>query len=287
MENYQLGRLQRTTVKIKKRIAICGTCWFSADTRWLGQSFGEKIADRYDLELVSLARNGCGNFAISLQIDKAIELGVDFIVSNTAAWDHAEIPIIPSTDTATPDHALFNWQKWTLLQQSLYDIDQGLSNIQYHPHHDLSCKNEFLKTPTIINESLNNLAFPESKMNSFYNLTDEQITSLRLYMLNLYDENVKRQQDCWIMSDASRRLQQSQIPFILFAHPLFESKYIKNIEWLPSKNRVHHQEFDYTSFSKSRTLFHYHPKHSDEFADFVMEKLHKLGNTNELTTSGS
>ena len=264
----------------RKKIAICGASWFSSDLAWPGSSFGEKVAKTVNLELISLARSGCSNFTVALQINKAIELGVDYVVVGPDTWDRIELPIINSNNNAlaTWIRNRFNWNDWFRIQPGHYKPARGLSNIQYSPHPDLSSKHEFLTDPTVISESLNNLAFPEVKKNDFYKLNDEQVSELKLYMLNLYDSNVKQQQDCWIISDACRRLQQSQIPFIVFVHPLFTGDYEKNISWLPLENKVYKTEFNYRLLpGGGNTRFHFSPTEgSDMFAEFVIKKLNLL-----------
>lgn len=274
----------------RKKIAICGASWFTSDLDYPELSFGEKLAKKVDFDLVSLARGGCSNFTIALQIDKAIELGVDYVVVGTDTCDRIEIPIIDSSNETIRAYIkrVFSWKTWSSRQPRQYSPAQGLSNIQYSPHPDLSSKHEFLKDPTIISESMNNLAFPEAKVNDFYKLNDEQVAALKLYMLNLYDSNVKQQQDCCIISDACRQLQQSQIPFVVFVDPLFVNDYERYINWLPAVNKVNVTEFNYRALMSShqdheisqRNLllprFHYSPGESDKFANFVIKKLNLL-----------
>ena len=260
----------------RKKIAICGASWFSADLAFPGLSFGEKLAKKVDFDLISLARGGCSNFTIALQVDKAIELGADYVVVGTDTWDRIEMPIIDSNYEHINAYIkrIFSWNSWHDRQPGQYEPSRGLANIQYNPHPDLSSKHEFLTDPTTISESLNNLAFPESGANDFYKLTDEQVAALRLYMLNIYDSRLKQQQDCWIISDACRRLQQSRIPFIIFVYPLFNGTCDKNINWLPSENKVYHTQYNYRLLTgNSDQRFHYDPRIGDEFADFVIKKL--------------
>lgn len=262
----------------RKKIAICGASWFTSGQKWPGASFGEKLAKKVNFELISLARGGCSNFTIALQIDKAIELGADYIVVGTDTHDRIEMPILDSHNETIRAYIkrLFSWEGWNSQHSRWYKPKRGLSNIQYWPHPDLSSEHEFLKDPTIISETMNNLAFPEANVNDYYKLTDEQVAALKLYMLNLYDSNVKQQQDCWIISDACRRLQQSQIPFVVFVDPLFVQAYEKNISWLPAANKVNATEFNYRELAPGQARFHYSPDESDKFADFVIKKLNLI-----------
>jgi hypothetical protein len=270
----------------RKKIAICGASWFTSDLAAPGSSFGEKLAKKVDFDLISLARGGCSNFTISLQVDKAIELRADYVVVGTDTCDRIEIPILDSSNEEIKDYIkrLFKWDTWweprLKFQNKWYKPGRGLSNIQYKPHRDLSSNHEFLKDPTIISESMNNLAFSAHGTNNFYNLTDDQVSALKSYMLYLYDYHTKQQQDCWIISDACRRLQQSQIPFIIFVHPLFVNAYERNINWLPTACKVSITEFDYRSLTGGPLRFHYDLNESDKFADFVIQKLNLLEEAN-------
>jgi len=171
-----------------KTLAVCGDSWFSSELRFPGQSFPEILAERLGWNLLSLARGGCSNFAIALQINRAIELGADFVLASTTTPDRIELPISAQT----------------------FDFKRGLSNIKYSPHPDLSSLNKFLTDPTIISESINNLTRP-----NLYNIPDEQTAALKQYVAHLYDDQVKRQMDSWIISDACHRLVNSRIPFLI------------------------------------------------------------------------
>ena len=78
----------------KKTVAVCGDSWWSADPNYPGRSFGEILCEQNDWNLITMARQGSTNFAICLQIDKAIELGVDFVVIGAGTPDRADFPII-------------------------------------------------------------------------------------------------------------------------------------------------------------------------------------------------
>jgi len=182
---------------MSKTVAVCGDSWFTADPDLAGQSFGEIMCARNNWRLYSLARGGCSNFAISLQVDKAIELGVDAVIIGATTPDRCEFPIINDRNISIWDRLkkTFNCDDWGSLQPGVYVKKRGISNILHT--NSLSAKYPWIKNPTIISESLGPLMFDWSN-SGFTKLTAEQLDALRSYMLNLYDHGVKRQTDCWI-----------------------------------------------------------------------------------------
>ena len=179
----------------RKKIAVCGPSWFTTDPNYPGQSFPEIISKKLDIDLINLARGGCSNSVISLQIDKAIELNANWVVFGPMNWGAIDIPIHNAeTETYWKEvEKNFNWVKWLLAVPGRYDADRGLSNI-YSQHPGSLSTHEFMTNPTMISESMNNLAFPEEGINQFYGkLPDKQTAALKSFMLNLYDAKFKRQ----------------------------------------------------------------------------------------------
>lgn len=261
----------------KRKLAICGASWFSSDLNYPGKSFGEILATRHDMELISLARGGCSNFTISLQVNQAIAMGADLVILGTTEPDRIEIPIVNSMVQTLWDKFKnnFNWGNWFNYQLNAYDRTRGLANIQYAPHTDLSSNHSFLTNPTLVSESLNNLVFRDSPHN-FYNLTNDQIEAIKHYMVSMYDASSKRQSDIWIINDTCRRLTTASIPFLLFTSELYMQDWEEDIKWLPSVNRTNQQLSELTPFGQNR--FHYDPSTGgDVIADFIEEKLQELG----------
>ena len=85
-----------------KRLFVCGDSWFTTDPDNQLQSVAGQLADRHDLQLTSLARVGCSNFAIALQVDQAIKNiqvlrtppASNFVIVGATTPDRIEIPII-------------------------------------------------------------------------------------------------------------------------------------------------------------------------------------------------
>jgi hypothetical protein len=256
-----------------KVIAVCGDSWFSADTNLPGKSFGEVMCNNNTWNLLSLARGGCSNFAISLQVDKAIELNADFIVVGTTTPDRSEFPII-NDQTISVWNKLknaFNWKEWFTLQPEVYVKSKGISNILHT--RSLSSTYPWINDPTIISESLNNLMFVDNNK-----LTTEQLDALRSYMLNLYDSGIKRQTDSWIISDVCRRLEQANIPYLIFIESLYQWDFSKDIEWVPEKNVVRPRDFSvWNDIPRGNASFHYCPDTGGTiFANYIETRIKDL-----------
>lgn len=264
-----------------KKLAVCGDSWFSSDINHKGKSFGEILSANLGWEFLSLARGGCSNFAISLQVDKAIEVNADFIIVGATTPDRIDIPIINKKNISIW-HKLkqyFNWDDWSYYQPEIYQKNRGISNIWHKHRNDLSNHNTWIDDPLIISESLNNLVFTNP-----YALDSEILDALKSYMLNLYDSGIKRQTDCWIMSDACHRLLRSRIPFLFYIEPLFDpgdhwqTGFKVDIGWLEKKNLVEPWEFSYYHLPKKNPgSFHYDVDEGGViFADFMQTKMENL-----------
>jgi hypothetical protein len=254
----------------KKTLAVCGDSWFSSDLNFPGKSFGEILSANLDWDFVSLARGGCSNFAICLQVDKAIELNVDFVIVGTTTPDRAEFPIINDQNVSVWQKLKqsFDWQNWFSTQPGVYAKSRGISNVLHR--NSLSMTNAWISNPTIISESLNNLAFWEdTKLNA------EQVESLKYYMLNLYDSEIKRQYDSWIISDACRRLEENGIPYLIFTHSLYTDNFVSDIKWVNQSKLITQsvQSIEDLRISDT-TMFHYDCDQGGKiFADYVEEKI--------------
>jgi len=253
------------------KLAICGDSWFTSDLNYPNQSFGEILSQRNQWELISLARGGCSNFAIALQINKAIELNADAVVIGATTADRIEIPIrSKNIGIWNKLKDLFSWQYWFDNPPSVYVRERGLSNIHYY-YSDLSSKHPFMVDPTVVSESMNNLAFGYNRGR----LDQEQLDTLKLYMLNLYDNGIKKQVDSWIISDACRRLISAGIPFLIFLEG-FEND-TTDFDWIPRENIVLVEQFQFGVLPRSDAQFHYCPDlGAPVFANYIESRLTNL-----------
>ena len=246
------------------KIAICGDSWFSLDANHSGKSFSEIIAKNNNWELLNLARSGCSNFAIALQIDHAIQTQSDFVVVRATTCDRIELPIIKQSVWEKFKNN-FNRDSWHLAQPGVYQKERGLANIYYK-------KVAFLENPTIISESINNLLFwtTHNKM-----LSSEQKESLKMYALNLYDFKIKWQIDSWCISDACRRLTASNIPFLIYTESLYKGAegFFEDISWVPEKNRIDYDQFSFHELPIHNTEFHYSISDSEKIVNYLQSRI--------------
>ena len=255
-------------------ITICGDSWFSLDAKNPEKSFGEIIANNNHWNLTNLARGGNSNFAIALQIDKAIESNADFVIVGTTTPDRIEIPIINDNNKSIWENLkkFFNWKDWAYYQPEVYKKIHGIDNIWNREQKSSS------HIPTVISESLNNLIFSNP-----YRLDQPQMDALKSYATTLYDSGIKRQIDCWTISDACRRLVASKIPFLLYIEPLFDpgdhwqSGFKNDIAWLDKKNVIEPWQFSYYQFPlDTTTAFHYGIDQSNVFATYIESRIKEL-----------
>lgn len=258
-----------------KTLAICGDSWFTTDLQYPAHSFGEVLSEMYDYKLLSLARGGCSNFAISLQVRKAIELNADIVIIGATTPDRIEIPIISSNLSSWEKlKKAFDWHSWNHTQPSSYIPANGISNVKYFPGVELSGSHDFLQNPTIISESMNNLAFQLVHRKHYYNLlTTDQIIALKQYMLNLYDTEIKRQYDTWAINDACRQLLEKNIPFLVSVDNLYLEE---EHQWIPAVNKLESKDFDLCRYPAAKTRFHYPVSASKDLADYLQSRIEKL-----------
>jgi len=238
------------------KVAVCGDSWFSTDVDFPGQSFGEIMCQQNSWHLIDLARSGCSNFAISLQVDHAIDLDADVVIVGTTTSDRIEIPIINQSNYSIWERLAkgFDWQSWFDIQGQCYDKKQGLNNISYQGHRNGSVKVQASSNPTILSESLNNMLFGWEKQ-----VTQEQRAALQSYMTYLHDTNIRKQIDSWIISDACHRLSRANKKFILFIESLYQFDYNKDIQWISDKNIFRPSELCLYNLPQSSSQFHYVP----------------------------
>ena len=101
--------------------------------------------------------------------------------------------------------------------------------------------------------------------------------ALRDYLVELYDDSIKRQYDCWIISNALRKLSDAEIPFLIFAYPLFESEWAVDLAWLDDNHKITKDQFDYYALEVGPARFHTSEAAAGEFANYIEHRLKQKG----------
>jgi hypothetical protein len=175
---------------MQKHLMIAG-CSYSAPSRTLpGTSWSEVLANKLGWRLTNLARQGCSNGGIRIQIDEIRRQRPDFAIVTPTFWDRMEIP-------ATG--AAYSWdksEKGRALQDHLqdrslgngYDRKAGMQNVNYGD-----------QPSRMICETIFTLAQNGSHPYRIGPITSDAQRAIRHYIDQLYDNHWKKQQDEWIM----------------------------------------------------------------------------------------
>ena len=190
------------------KLMVAG-CSYSATSQQLpGTSWSEVLAKRLGWDLVNLARQGCSNGGVRVQIDEIRRQQPDFAIVTPTFWDRMEIP-------ATA--ALFDWKKSTggwdpeiqrhLQDRTLkngYDREDGINNVNYgNNNYNMIC------------ETIYTLAENFNHPYRSGSISKTAQTAVRHYIDGIYDSNWKKQQDEWIIKEGILQLYFDGINFIV------------------------------------------------------------------------
>jgi hypothetical protein len=199
---------------------VCG-CSFSAPSKTLpGTSWSEILAEKLSWQLVNLARQGCSNGGIRVQIDEVLRQRPTFAIIAPTFHDRIEIPA-----SAAPYDWSITPTAWNPpLQQHLqntdilngYDPKAGIDNVNYG-------NNAYRMICETIFSLCENYEHPYRSRKIDKNTQN----AMRTYVNYLYDSNWKLQQDRWIIRDGIMQLYYADIPFLLVANNLWTNDTIR------------------------------------------------------------
>jgi len=201
-----------------KKLMICG-CSFSAPSHkpeYAGTAWGELLAKKLEWDVEILARQGCSNGGIRIQIDEVIRQKPTFAIISPTNHDRIEIPATALLNNS-PRTKIYdfeqNWKKFEKLLQHKkidyrgYDKSAGLDNINYGHNNDRA---------RLICETLHSLS--ENWKHAYRNSKDidnNTQNAVKEYISYMYDSEWKKQQDEWIIRDGLNQLKINNIPFLL------------------------------------------------------------------------
>lgn len=179
-------------------LGVCGDSFLAAtqDHEWRadlkgspGKHFTELMSKRLGYDYFTLARGACSNTAIRLQIDEMVNRKVDFVIVGTTSQNRIEYPM------ENNKHVEFR---------------KGIYSIIYDKHPDQSSLNPDFINPHIVSETINNT------LSGYGQVRDaEQLESIKRYFMDIYNEDIRKLQDGWIISDGIRALREAKIPYLV------------------------------------------------------------------------
>jgi hypothetical protein len=161
-------------------------------------------------EVINLARQGCSNGGIRVQIDEVIRQRPTFAIISPSSWDRMEIPAEAAPYKNWDDRSGAKESWGPPLQQHLldtsigngYDPAAGIRNVNYRGQpYNMICETIFSLAENYDHD------YRPTKISK-----DAQL-AIKSYINNLYDSKWKKQMDEWIISDGLVRLVEAGIPF--------------------------------------------------------------------------
>lgn len=184
-------------------------CSFSAVSQTHpGTAWSELLTKQLGWRLTNLARQGCSNGGVRIQIDEILRQRPDFAVVTPTFWDRMEIPA-----RAAP----FDWNQrrdgWapdiqTHLQDRTikngYRREDGINNVNYGTNnYNMICETIFTLAENYSHPYRSGLIDRTAQ------------TAVKHYIDGIYDSEWKKQQDEWIIKEGIFQLYHAGIAFLL------------------------------------------------------------------------
>lgn len=203
-----------------KKLIICGDSFSAPSQRLPGTAYGELLSKKLNWEVQILARQGCSNGGVRIQIDEVLRQKPDFAIIAPTFHDRIEIPA-KNAPWIPPKNENKGWG--SDLQRHLqkdhgngYDPTVGINNVNYgnNPYR-LICETIF--------SLVENYQHPYRSQK----ISEEAQTAMKYYINNLYDSQWKLQQDKWIIRDGILQLFYSNIPFLMVTNAIWYSHNVR------------------------------------------------------------
>lgn len=190
------------------KLMVAG-CSYSAVSQGLpGTSWSEQLAAMLGWDLQNMARQGCSNGGVRIQIEEIRRQRPDFAIVTPTFWDRMEIPA-SGAPYIPPRNENKGWgsdlQKHLQTNHSNgYNRDAGLDNINYG-------NNDY----RMICETIFSLAENYDHQYRSQRLHHRTQTAVKHYVDQLYDSEWKRQQDEWIIREGILQMYLDKLNFIV------------------------------------------------------------------------
>jgi hypothetical protein len=194
------------------KLMVAG-CSFSAVSQSKpGTSWSEHLANRLGWDLVNLARQGCSNGGIRIQIEEIRRQRPDFAVITPTFWDRMEIPARAAPYDWSRASTAVGEDAWNpALQQHLqskeikngYDRRDGINNVNYgNNNYNMICETIFTLAEN----------YPHPYRSGMVDQSTQ--IAMRHYVDCIYDNHWKKQQDEWIITEGALQLYLDGIKFL-------------------------------------------------------------------------
>lgn len=190
------------------KLMVAGCSYSAKSSTHPGTSWSEILADRLGWELINLARQGCSNGGIRIQIEEIRRQRPDYAIIVPTSWDRIEIPASAAPyDWSQPQGHWAPPLETHLRNKNFnngYDRRDGLNNINYgNNNYNMICE-------TIFSLAHN---YP-SVWRSGY-LDKQTQTAIKYWIDSMYDANWKQQQDEWIIMEGVLQMWHDDLKFLI------------------------------------------------------------------------
>jgi hypothetical protein len=188
-------------MEIKKKIIVCGDSFCSAHN-YERDHFSQILEDTYGYSVINLARGGTGTVSICFQLQEAIKLLPDVVVYCRTAPGRIEVP------TSTQP----------------FDLSVGLKNFAYPYPNEASYGSPYVGNANApffshLISSLITQTDPteQETQDQFVKLSPDLRKAVQMYMMFIYDENLKREIDNWVYNYWENQITVANIMLIPFS----------------------------------------------------------------------
>lgn len=179
------------------KIVVCGDSFCASTVQTIQTTgprahFSQILEDQYGYEVTNLAHGGMSNTAIWFQIDQALKLNPSVIVYGKTWSSRVEV----------------------YLKDKFYNQLTPLKNFIYYNPCYASYQTPYVGTldDTETNGGMVvSTVWQDLENNPFFNLTDEQIKAVKLYLKYMYNDSVCAQRDEWVFEYWHNRIQATGI----------------------------------------------------------------------------
>lgn len=203
-----------------KKLIVCGDSFAAPSKDLPGTAHGELLAKQLGWDVEILARQGCSNGGIRVQIDEVLRQRPDFAIIAPTFHDRMEIPA-GNAPYVPPANENKGWasdlQKHLQKNHGIgYDYEAGIDNVNYGTNpYRMICETIF--------SLVENYDHPYRSQR----ISKEAQAAMKQYINYLYDSEWKLQQDKWIIRDGIMQLFYANIPFLLVANTIWNSNTVR------------------------------------------------------------